>query len=73
MKVSDLLEVLEDCDPRARVLIAIQPNRPIECYAEKAVVREWYDADPSEGLCRTDVLILQGGDIGYGDQEAWNA
>lgn len=72
MKVSKLLEVLEDCDPDARVVIAIQPRHPLECHAIGAVVREWYD-DEADSSTRNDVIILQGDDIGYGDKAAWDA
>ena len=73
MKVSKLLEVLEDCDPDARVIIAIQPNYPIECHVSGAVVREWYDDGGAAPDTLSDVIILQGDDIGRGNKEAWNA
>ncbi len=73
MKVSKLLEFLEDCDPDARVIIAIQPRHPIECHAIGAVVREWYDDGIEGAELPNDVIILQGDDIGYGDKAAWDA
>ena len=73
MKVSKLLEILEDCDPEARVIIAIQPRHPIECHAIGAVVREWYDDGGAEPNTLSDVIILQGDDIGYGNRAAWDA
>ena len=73
MKVSKLLEVLEDCDPEARVLITIQPNYPLECHVVGAVVREWYDDEADGKREPNDVIILQGDDFGYGNKAAWDA
>ncbi len=76
MKVSKLLEALQDCDPDARVILATQSHRPLESHAIGIVQRDWYDADPDatsrEGR-PNDVLILEGDQIGYGIRAAWDA
>jgi hypothetical protein len=43
MKVKDLIELLEDMDPEANVLIASQPNWP---YAERRFMRSGPAAEP---------------------------
>lgn len=70
MKVKQLQNALEDFDPDARVLITIQPHHPIECHTVGAVQRDWYDRDSERPS--NDVLIVQGGDVGYGSREAWD-
>ncbi|KKK90817.1 hypothetical protein LCGC14_2719230 [marine sediment metagenome] len=75
MKVSKLLEALQDCDPDARVILATQSHRPLESHAIGIVQRDEYeDEDECDegGRKPNDVLILEGDQIGYGNRKAWD-
>lgn len=53
MKVHELISILEDCDPDAEVILAEQPNYPMEHALAGVAVREEYldleDEDEDEG------------------------
>ena len=74
MKVKDLLAILSDLDPEADVLLASQPNYPIEYRLGGVAVRSDF-ADPddlSAGAKSNDVLLLEGSHIRYGSRDAWD-
>ena len=83
MKVKDLIELLEDMDPEANVLIASQPNWPFEHSVAGVAVREELgddddDGDEAErpyadGCHGNDVFIVEGPQLRYGSKAAWDA
>jgi len=66
MKVSDLISVLEDCDPDGEVRLAIQPSYPFELAVDR--VEEIVGSDPD-----SVVYISQGRSVGYLSGEARDA
>jgi hypothetical protein len=82
MKVKDLIELLEDLDPEANVLIASQPNWPFEYSVAGVAVREDVGDDEDEGDeeklyadgCHgSDVFIVEGEQLRYGSKAVWDA
>jgi hypothetical protein len=87
MKVRDLIEILEDQDPDAEVLIMSQENWPFENAIAGVAVREDFvdeddegeeDEDGTEpeyekGTAPNDVFIVEGQQLRYGSKAAWNA
>lgn len=84
MKVSELIAILEDCDPEAEVLLATRPNDPREFSVEGVTVREEMldgserdgdDSGPSiedgDGARGNDVLLIEGEQLRFGDRDAW--
>ena len=75
MKVKDLIEMLQGCDPEATVLLGTQPSWPFEVGIEGVVQRSDFDDvgedEYSDNRKSTDVLILEGGQIRYGQKAAW--
>lgn len=87
MKVSELIELLEDQDPNAEVLIMTQENWPFENAIKGIAVRDEMlradhdedgDEDPEEeahlerGTARNDVFIVEGTQLRYGSKTAWS-
>jgi len=82
MKVHELIEILEDLDPDAEVLIMSQENWPFENSLAGVAVREEMhredddededDADYGEGLRPNDVFLCEGRQLRYGNKNAWN-
>ena len=87
MKVQELIEILENMDPDATVLLATQPAWPFE-YSIEGVVTRWdfTEFDPHNrfehmtndgGLgsdpVSSDVLLLEGTQLRYGTKAAWEA
>ena len=85
MKVRELIEALNDCDPEASVLIMSQPHWPFEyALAHVAVRRDFEEsaeddndeerrpARDSEGRSASDVFIVEGSQLRYGSANAWN-
>jgi hypothetical protein len=80
MKVSELIEILEEMDPDANVLIMSQENWPFENAVYGVTVREEFlgedaeedgdDADESSGA-PSDVFIVEGSQLRYGSKSAW--
>lgn len=76
MTVSELISLLEDCDPDAQVLLLMQPNYPFEYSVSGVVAREDVDEE-EEDQCRergtrgNDVFILEGRQLRYGSGAAW--
>jgi hypothetical protein len=77
MKVKELIEVLQDLEPDAQVLIASQPNWPFEIELSGVVTRAECDA-PDEGceeprrtdagLAPSDVFLVEGQQLRYGSK-----
>ena len=78
MQVRDLIELLEDQDPEAEVLIMTQQNWPFEnavagVASREDIVEEEPDEDAgTDGAARSDVLIVEGSQLRYGSKAAWN-
>jgi hypothetical protein len=86
MKVSELIEILEDMDPDAQVLIMSQENWPFEnavagVALREEMVEEDEDLDDEEreepeyerGTAANDVFIVEGRQLRYGSKAAWDA
>lgn len=86
MKVRDLIEILEDQDPDAEVLIMSQQSWPFENAIAGVAVREEIveddeDLDDEEreepryekGTAASDVFIVEGQQLRYGSKAAWDA
>lgn len=79
MKVRELIELLEGCDPEATVLLATQQHYPWESDVLGLSVRgEICDQDgvapqPATNAAPTDVLLLEGAQVRYGDRDAWRS
>ena len=82
MKVCDLIERLEECDPDADVLLMTQESWPFEndtvgVITREALLVECEDSDDAEyngsdGEA-TDVFIVEGQQLRYGSKAAWTA
>jgi len=78
MKVRELMAVLKDLEPNAQVLIASQPNLPLEIELSGVVTRAECDAPDDEGheepkrsdagLVPTDVFLVEGQQLRYGSK-----
>jgi hypothetical protein len=76
MTVRELIKMLEELPPRATVLIGSQPSYPFENELAGVVQRtdfmhredeDWVDEDVEP----TDVLLLEGDQLRYGNSDAW--
>ena len=82
MTVGELIELLEQYDRDANVLIMEQPNWPFEYAIEGVISREEVmdmsreedgdDVIPRDGEEKSDVFILEGTQLRYGSKDAWN-
>jgi hypothetical protein len=86
MTVSELIEILQDMDPSARVLIMSQQTWPFENAVVGVTIREEImradaeeDGDEDdveieydEGTAATDVFIVEGRQLRYGSKTAWD-
>jgi hypothetical protein len=79
MQVRDLIELLEDQDPEAEVLIMTRESWPFEnAVAGVASREEIVDSEPDEdagtddGTAPNDVFIVEGSQLRYGSKAAWN-
>lgn len=84
MTVSELMELLEDCDANAEVLVMSQPSWPFENSIMGVAVRSEISGEddddeeeaPSardDGTRPNDVFILEGQQLRYGSRDAWAA
>ena len=81
MNVKQLIEILEDLDPDAEVLIVSQQHWPFENAIAGVAVREdvVFDDDEREepryekGTAANDVFIVEGQQLRYGSKAAWDA
>ena len=86
MKVSELIEILEDMDPEAEVLIMSQQSWSFEntlagvCQRSDLVEEEEGEAEDedqgrdigSEELPANDVFLVEGTQLRYGSKRAWD-
>ena len=85
MKVSELIELLEEQDPDAEVLVMSQPNWPFELGLAGVTTREeMLRADRDEdgdrddeprlerGIAKSDVFLVEGEQLRYGSKTAWS-
>jgi hypothetical protein len=88
MKVSELIELLEEQDPDAEVLLMMQQNWPFECSLAGVTTREEMlradrdedragDDDDEEprlerGTAKNDVFLVEGEQLRYGSKTAWS-
>ncbi|MBK8482458.1 MAG: hypothetical protein IPL40_15045 [Proteobacteria bacterium] len=86
MNVKQLIEILEDLDPDAEVLLMSQQSWPFENGIAGVAVREDLveddeDLDDEEreeprfekGTAANDVFIVEGQQLRYGSKAAWDA
>ena len=85
MKVSELIELLQDQDPDAEVMIMSQENWPFENAVAGVAVREEFVDDDDEdceddereepryekGTAPNDVFLVEGRQLRYGSKAAW--
>lgn len=84
MKVSELIELLQDQDPDAEVMIMSQENWPFENAVAGIAVREEFVDDDEDceddereepryekGTASSDVFIVEGQQLRYGSKAAW--
>jgi hypothetical protein len=86
MKVSELIELLEEQDPDAEVLVMMQQSWPLECSLAGVTTREEMlradrdedgDGDHEEprlecGTAKNDVFLVEGEQLRYGSKTAWS-
>jgi hypothetical protein len=86
--VSELIELLEEQDPDAEVLVMMQQNWPFECSLAGVTTREEMlradrdedggDGDDDEeprlerGTAKSDVFLVEGEQLRYGSKTAWS-
>jgi len=79
MTVGELIELLQDYDPEAQVLLMAQQSYPFEndlagvcARADLEAVRD--DREDEAGVRRhTDVFLVEGSQLRYGSKRAWEA
>ncbi|MFN7698861.1 MAG: hypothetical protein ACK5U8_13265 [Deltaproteobacteria bacterium] len=85
MKVSELIELLQDQDPDAEVMIMSQESWPFENAVAGVAVREEFVDDDDEdceddereepryekGTAANDVFLVEGQQLRYGSKAAW--
>jgi hypothetical protein len=86
MKVRELIELLEDQDPEAEVLLLSQPHWPFEYSIRGVTSRDEIheededrddegdedDRDDDRDGALTDVFLLEGSQLRYGSKRAWD-
>lgn len=86
MKVSELIELLEEQDPEADVLVMMQEHWPFECRLAGVTTREEIlradreeDGEDDEdeprlerGTATSDVFLVEGEQLRYGSKTAWS-
>lgn len=77
MIVSELIEMLQELDPDANVLIMAQQNWPFENGVSHVTTREDMlrsneDVVYENGTSATDVFIVEGRQLRFGSKAAWN-
>ncbi|HEU4730242.1 MAG TPA: hypothetical protein VFT22_20235 [Kofleriaceae bacterium] len=78
MTVGELVELLRGFDPGAEVVITTQPNYPMEHAIAGVAVRanlsgESESLHQPEGAAKTDVILVEGKWLRYGDLAAWDS
>jgi hypothetical protein len=69
MNVKELIEMLEECDPEAKVKFMSQPSYPLEHSIGGIVRRKTFTVDINDNA--EDVFLLEGGQTKYGSKNAW--
>jgi hypothetical protein len=88
MKVKELIDILEEQDPDAEVLIMSQQNWPFENGVYGVTARSEMDGDDEDedgdnegataatdardGRATNDVFIVEGSQLRYGSKTAWD-
>ena len=87
MKVRELIQILEELEPEASVYVMSQQSWPFEVAIHGVAVRQDFtEADPGaephddadrwnasgEALPMNDVFIVEGGQLRYGNKDAWD-
>jgi hypothetical protein len=72
MNVRDLMTLLADMDPDAEVRLMLQPNYPFEHKLRGVAVRSDFQEELNPGQSADDVLLLEGGQVGYGNADAFD-
>lgn len=74
MTVGELIEVLENVDPEAKVLMGCQPRWPFEYACTGVTVRGAFkeEEDIRGDENSNDVILLQGNQLRYGDEVMWD-
>ena len=84
MTVEELIEILEDMDPDAEVLLVHQRQWPFECSLAGVTTREEVvgpdgEEDPGRDLAwnspprrGSDIFLLEGEQLRYGNAAAWD-
>ena len=86
MKVKELIDILEEQDPDAEVLIMSQQNWPFENGVHGVTVRSEMDGEDEDGenedgpdttaardgRATNDVFIVEGSQLRYGSKTAWD-
>ena len=84
MTVKELIKILEDLDPDARVFVVSQENWPFENDLWGVAVREdMHERDDDDGdhtarnyergTAANDVFLVEGQQLRYGSKSAWRA
>ena len=78
MKVHELIKLLASCDADADVVISSQPNYPLEHSVAGVIVRENVSDEDGHrradlGSAPSDVLLVEGTWLRYGDRATWAA
>ena len=77
MKVSELIELLRSFDTEAEVVMTTQPNYPMEHAVGGVAIRANLPGEPAAdedtpGAAPSDVLLVEGRWLRYGDLAAWD-
>ena len=85
MKVSELIELLEEQDPDAEVLVMMQQSWPFELSLAGVTTREEmlraereerddddYEPRFERGTAKNDVFLVEGEQLRYGSKTAWS-
>lgn len=80
MTVKELMTILEDMDPDANVYLGHQPSWPFEYSIAGVAIRETFEDEEDMGATvtdephePTDVLIVEGRQLCYGNRAMWDA
>jgi hypothetical protein len=78
MKVRELIELLRRFDIEAEVVITTQPNYPMEHAVAGVTLRAELGDEPGHGdeppgSAPTDVMLVEGRWLRYGDLAAWDS
>lgn len=73
MIVSELIQILQELDPNARVLLMSQESWPFENDISNVTTREIMgEEEHTHDTAASDVFIVEGQQLRYGSKAAWN-